>query len=222
VLSDFRSYHLNVLVSPKAVIFDYGNVLSASQPAADVQGMANILGLTVPRFAEIYWQFRLEYDAAVLEPTAYWNTVAQTASRKLTPEQLSALMETDSRSWSHPALATPQWARDFRRAGLRTAILSNMPFPVRDDILQLPWLPEFDARVFSCEAGLCKPSPEIYGDCLRQLGVQPGEVLFLDDREPNIRAAEALGWHAVLFADAAGAAREMAQRFSLPLEYKLG
>lgn len=206
-----------MLVSPKAVIFDYGNVLSASQPAADLQAMASILAVSLARFAEIYWQFRLEYDAAALDPTAYWNNVARTASRTLNQNQLSTLIEMDSRSWSHPAAATPQWARDLRGAGLRTAILSNMPFPVRDYILQRPWLPEFDVRVFSCEAGLCKPEPEIYRNCLSQIGVQPAEVLFLDDRELNIRAAEAFGWHAVLFTDAAGAAREVAQRFSLPL-----
>ena len=40
---------------------------------------------------------------ASLDPAAYWNTVAQTASRTLTPDQIAALIEIDSRSWSHPA-----------------------------------------------------------------------------------------------------------------------
>ena len=92
-----------------------------------------------------------------------------------------------------------------------------MPLPVRDYILGCAWLPDFDVRVFSCEAGLCKPEPEIYRNCLSKLDVSPSEVLFLDDREPNIRTAEALGLHAVLFTDPAGAAWEIEQRFSLPL-----
>jgi HAD superfamily hydrolase (TIGR01509 family) len=95
-----------------------------------------------------------------------------------------------------------------------------MPFPVRDYILRCAWLPDFDVRVFSCETGLCKPEPEIYRNCLSQLGVQPSEVLFLDDREPNIRTAEALGLHAVLFTEPACAAREIEQRFSLPFVLK--
>jgi putative hydrolase of the HAD superfamily len=205
-----------VRVSPKAVIFDYGNVLSQSQPIADVQALANILNLPLARFTELYWQFRVAYDAAALDPAAYWNTVAQTASRTLAPEQIAVLIEIDSRSWSHPAPVMPQWARDLRAAGLRTALLSNMPFPVRDYVLGCAWLPDFDVRVFSCEAGLCKPKPQIYRNCLSKLGVQPAEVLFLDDREPNIRTAEALGLHAVLFTDPAGAARQIEQRFSLP------
>jgi putative hydrolase of the HAD superfamily len=205
-----------VRVSPKAVIFDFGNVLSESQPAADVQALANILDLPVPRFTEIYWQFRIEYDDASLDPLAYWNTVARTASRTLTPAQISTLIEIDSRSWSHPAPVMPQWARDLRAAGIRTALLSNMPAPIRDYILDCAWLPDFDARVFSCDFGRTKPAPEIYQHCLEQLGVSAPEALFLDDREPNIRAAEALGLPAILFTDAASASLEITRRFALP------
>jgi putative hydrolase of the HAD superfamily len=202
------------------VIFDYGNVLCESQPDADVQAMANILELPVARFAEIYWQFRVAYDDSSLDPASYWNTVARTASRKLAPANIDALIEIDSRSWSHPAPVMPQWARDLHAGGVRTALLSNMPAPIRDYVLRCAWLPEFDTHVFSCEVGLCKPEPEIYRNCLGKLGVQPSEVLFLDDREPNIRAAEALGWHAVLFTGPAGAAREIERRFSVPLFLK--
>jgi putative hydrolase of the HAD superfamily len=205
-----------VRVSPKAVIFDYGNVLSQSQPAADVQALANILDLPIPRFTEIYWQFRIEYDAAALDPLAYWNTVARTASRTLAPAEISTLIEIDSRSWSHPAPVMPQWAQDLRAAGIRTALLSNMPVPIRDYILGCAWLPDFDTRVFSCDFGRTKPAPEIYEHCLEQLGVSAPEALFLDDREPNIRAAEALGLPAVLFTDAASASLEITRRFALP------
>jgi putative hydrolase of the HAD superfamily len=209
-----------VRVSPKAVIFDYGNVLCQSQPVADTQALANILELPVPQFTQVYWQFRVAYDEGSLDPAGYWKSVARTASRELAPAQIDALTEIDSRSWSHAAPVTPQWARDLRAAGIRTALLSNMPFPVRDYILRCAWLPDFDVRVFSCETGLCKPEPEIYRNCLSQLGVQPSEVLFLDDREPNIRTAEALGLHAVLFTEPACAAREIEQRFSLPFVLK--
>jgi putative hydrolase of the HAD superfamily len=203
-----------VRVSPTAIIFDYGNVLSQSQPVADVQTMADILSLPLSQFTELYWRFRIEYDAGSLQPGAYWNTVA---SRSLTPDQTSALIDIDSRSWSHPEPVMAQWACDIRAAGLRTALLSNMPTPVRDSVLRCTWLPEFDSRTFSCEVGVCKPAPEIYRDCLNKLGAKTTEVLFLDDRESNVRAAETLGLHAILFRNASSAGQEMERRFSLPL-----
>jgi len=205
-----------VRVSPSAIIFDYGNVLSQSQPIADTQAMATILDLPLSQFTQAYWRFRVEYDAASLDPIAYWNTVAQAASRALTPDQISALIEIDSRSWSYPAPLIPGWARDVRAAGLGTAILSNMPAPVRDYVLRCSWLPEFDSQTFSCEIGVCKPAPEIYQACLDKLGAKASEVLFLDDRESNVRAAETLGLHAILFTNASSAAQEIERRFSLP------
>jgi putative hydrolase of the HAD superfamily len=204
-----------VRVSPTVVIFDYGNVLCQSQPAADTQAMASILDLQPSKFGELYWRFRIEYDAGSLDPVAYWSAMAPSA--RLTPEQVGTLTEIDGRSWSHPAPAMPKWARDIRDAGVRTAILSNMPVPVRDYVLDCSWLPRFDAFTFSCDIGVCKPEPEIYHDCLKKLNADPSEALFLDDRELNVRAAEALGLHAVLFTDASKAAQEIDRRFSLPV-----
>ncbi len=204
-------------ISPSVVIFDYGNVLCQAQPIADTQAMASILDVPGARFTELYWQFRIAYDAADLDPIAYWNTMAQTASRRLTADQISELIEIDSRSWSHPAPVMPQWARDIRAAGIRTAILSNMPVPVRDAVLACPWLPEFDSLTFSCDIRACKPDPEIYRDCLNKMGAQPADVLFLDDREYNVRAAEALGLNAILFTNAREAAVDIERRFSLPV-----
>jgi putative hydrolase of the HAD superfamily len=205
-----------VRVSPQAVIFDYGNVLSQPQPTADLQALADILHLPVPRFTEIYWQFRVAYDDASLDPASYWKTVARTASRELAPAQIDYLIEVDNRSWSHPAPIMPQWAQKLRAAGIRTALLSNMPVPVRDYILRCAWLPNFEVRVFSCDVRRCKPAPEIYEHCLKQLALSPPEALFLDDREANIRAAEALGLPAVLFTDVASAFVEITRRFALP------
>jgi putative hydrolase of the HAD superfamily len=205
-----------VRISPSTVIFDYGNVLSQSQPLPDVREMAAILDLPLPQFTVLYWRFRIEYDAASLDPIVYWKTVAQTAARSLTPVQIAELIGIDSRSWSHPSPPMAQWAGDIRASGLRTAILSNMPAPVRDYVLRCSWLPEFDSQTFSCELGVCKPAPEIYRDCLNKLGAQPSEVLFLDDRESNVRAAEALGLHAVLFKNPDDASSEIERRFSLP------
>jgi putative hydrolase of the HAD superfamily len=205
-----------VRISPTAVIFDYGNVLSESQPLPDVREMAAILDLPLPQFSVLYWRFRIEYDAASLDPIVYWKTVAQTASRSLTPVQIAELIGIDGRSWSHPSLAMVQWARDLHASGLRTAILSNMPASVRDYVVRCSWLPEFHSQTFSCDVGVCKPAPEIYHDSLKKLGAQPSEVLFLDDREPNIRAAEALGLHAVLFKNPDDASNEIERRFALP------
>jgi putative hydrolase of the HAD superfamily len=201
-------------IYPKAVIFDYGLVLSSPQPKADVEAMASLLQMDFDSFHDSSWRYRLEYDQAALDASRYWNAVAQ---RTLPPDDIEQLIEMDSKSWTHPNPVMAGWARQLRQAGLRTAILSNMPVPVRDAVERCEWLPEFDCRTYSCDLGITKPSPEIYKHCLAKLGIAPSDTLFLDDRPENIRAAEDLGMHGIVFTTPQEAAAEIDRRFSVPV-----
>jgi putative hydrolase of the HAD superfamily len=55
----------------------------------------------------------------------------------------------------------------------------------------------FDAFLSSCYLGLRKPDAKIFKLALDVLQRNPGEVAFIDDREQNCAAAEALGIHAI-------------------------
>jgi putative hydrolase of the HAD superfamily len=201
-------------IQPSAIIFDYGNVLCQPQPLADREAMASLLNLPLEHFDELSWRVRLAYDEAAVDARMYWNSVAQ---RVLTPTEIAKLTEIDNQSWSHPDPVMPSWAHQLRAAGLRTAILSNMPLPVRQHLDSVDWLPEFDQRTFSCDVRLAKPGREIYELCLRGLRVQPSAALFLDDRAENIRAAEALGIHSILFTTPADLASTLQHRFDIPV-----
>ena len=46
---------------------------------------------------------------------------------------------------------------------------------------------------------MIKPNPAIYRHTLAELGVQPEETLFIDDKRPNVEAARALGIQTIEF-----------------------
>jgi putative hydrolase of the HAD superfamily len=198
-------------VRPKAIVFDYGNVLCEPQHSAEIEEMAAIMDLPRARFEEIYWRDRLAYDEGKLDPVEYWNNFG-----RVTPAQIEQLNQIDGRSWTYPDAVMADWARQLRAAGFQTALLSNMPFTVRDAVLGCKWLPEFDQRTFSCELRISKPSPEIYEHCLRGLGIAADDALFLDDRAANIEGAEAIGMQGVLFTSARDLASQLARRFDIP------
>ncbi len=52
--------------------------------------------------------------------------------------------------------------------------------------------------VYSHEIGVAKPDPRAYLVLCEQLGVAPEELVFLDNRLPNVDAARGLGIHALL------------------------
>jgi epoxide hydrolase-like predicted phosphatase len=91
-------------------------------------------------------------------------------------------------------------AEDLRDVGVRVALLSNSwgnTYP-RERIDAL-----FDPVVISGEVGLRKPLAPIYQLALERLDLPAGRVLFVDDAEPNVLGARAVGMRALLHADAA-------------------
>ena len=205
-------------IQPTAVIFDYGNVLCGPQPATDLQAMANILDLPEDKFLPIYWRYRLPYDEARLDADSYWKQVASDSDRTVNPEQIRALTHYDVQSWTHPSPVMVEWARQLRQAGVRTAILSNMPMDLRVYLTDvLDWLPKFDHMTFSCDVRLVKPKPEIYQHCLSGVGVPASEALFFDDKAENVDAARALGIHAIEFTTPAAAMAAMDGQYILPV-----
>jgi putative hydrolase of the HAD superfamily len=81
--------------------------------------------------------------------------------------------------------------RALRKAGVRTALLSNSwggtGYP-RDLFPEM-----FDVVVISSEVGMRKPEEEIFRHAAALLGLEPEECVFIDDIEANVLAAEAVG-----------------------------
>lgn len=56
----------------------------------------------------------------------------------------------------------------------------------------------FEKRYYSFETGLHKPDPEAFLLILKENRLLAKECLFIDDTEPNVKAAEALGFNTLL------------------------
>ena len=91
--------------------------------------------------------------------------------------------------------------RDLRTAGVRTGLLSNS-WGFSYDRSLLDEL--FEPVVISGEVGMRKPERRIFDLAVERLGLQPSEVIFVDDAEPNLVGARAAGLQTVLHHDAAG------------------
>jgi putative hydrolase of the HAD superfamily len=86
------------------------------------------------------------------------------------------------------------------RPAYRLAIVSNADATLRTRLQDgLGIAPLFDDVVCSAEVGCAKPDAEIFTVACRRLGVEPEACVFVDDHEPNVRAARSLGMDGVLF-----------------------
>jgi putative hydrolase of the HAD superfamily len=99
------------------------------------------------------------------------------------------------------------------RPRYQTALLSNSFDGARREEERRYHFSELaDLIIYSHEEGVEKPDPRIYARACERLGVQPEEMIFLDDVERNITAAAAYGINAILFRDNAQAIADIQRR----------
>ena len=202
----------------RAVIFDYGEVLSQPANQAAHRELVEATGLPLEIFEAHYWANRLDYDAAILSGCTYWEKIAREAGTKFTSEQIKRLIALDTRMWMDINEAMLSWALEIQRFGLRIGILSNMGEDVLRAMRQdFPWIHKFDALVWSCELGIVKPDAAIYRHAVRQLGINADEALFIDNLEVNVTAAKQAGLHSLVYKDIAQLGRDLRRHnFDLP------
>ncbi|HEY9760408.1 MAG TPA: HAD family phosphatase [Oculatellaceae cyanobacterium] len=188
----------------KAVLFDYGNVLCQPQQQSDLDQMAECLQAPIDALTAAYWNFRDDFDIGAFRGVHYWTKIAETCKLTASGEQLLRLIELDNLGWTRPNPVMAEWANRLRSNGIATAIVSNMPFDIREYLPSVPWLPEFDHYAFSCDLRSMKPDLFIYEHTLAALNVKPQEALFIDDRHVNVEAAKKLGLDGFVFSDAEG------------------
>jgi putative hydrolase of the HAD superfamily len=179
-------------MAPRALILDFGEVLTRPQPGEAVERLAALAGLPLDEFVARYWRHRPDYDNG-LQVDEYWKRVLERPG-PVPATTIRDLIAADALSWTDYRTEVWDLAARFHASGHRTAMLSNgvseIIGRVRAERCLEDW---FDTVIVSCEVGCCKPDPAIYQLCLDRLGEAAAQTLFVDDRAKNLQAAEAVG-----------------------------
>ncbi|AWB47352.1 haloacid dehalogenase [Gemmobacter aquarius] len=179
-------------MTPEAVIFDIGNVLTRWQPEAFYD---RVIGEDRRRalFAAVdLHAMNDRIDAG--DPFRQTVYDCATAHPDWAPE---------IRLWHDrwPELAQPlidggvRLLHALRAKGVPVFALTNASgetFANHAD--SLPFLRDFDRLYVSGRMGVMKPDPRIYAMVESDCGIAPDRLLFTDDRADNIAAAAARGW----------------------------
>lgn len=184
------------------MLLDYGQVLSTAPPDDEwdeLRGAAGPAGEDPDGFHSVYWKHRPAYDRADTTVEEYWTLVL---GRRPEREELQELIRWDVAIWLHPHQPSVEAVRRAAGRGWRLALFSNAPVEVAAGIDALEWLEPFERRFYSCKLRRIKPEPAAYQHVIGALAAAPGDIVFFDDRQPNVEAAGALGIRAQVFTDA--------------------
>jgi putative hydrolase of the HAD superfamily len=199
----------------KHIVFDCAGVLFTWQPVQMLMRELPHLASTVAQARALAEQVFQGYggdwgdfDLGTVEPAALVQRIAKRTGL------MAADVQTVVDAVPRELQAMPTSVALVRRlhaAGHRLFYLSNMPAPYatllesRNEFFSC-----FSDGVFSGRVGLVKPDAAIYALASQCFGVAPAELVFLDDHLPNVHAAQAAGWQALHFHNAAQAEAEMA------------
>ncbi len=182
-----------------AVVFDIGSVLEVIDDSVFPAPFETRHGL-VPGAVAAASDFEGEPGLGEIDEAgfrAHWQR-----RLGLSDSQADELMA-DYWRWYVGTLDQPlvDWFAGVRGRGLRAGILSNSGPGAREAERHWGFEAMTDDIVYSHEVGLGKPDPAVYALTADRLGVEPEQIVFLDDVGVNVDAARAAGWHAVLHED---------------------
>ena len=187
----------------KAVIFDFGNVISKTQPNTCFYDMAKLTGIPAEVFLQAMGPARSAFDLGEIKATELYSRIlkdngytAESADMALCQQ----LGDMDLSSWNDINEQVSDWALDLQKQGFKLGILSNMPGEFLERYRAgIPPFVKADYAVFSCDIHIIKPDVRIYQLALQGLGVKPEEAVFFDDLSKNIEAAKSLGINGILW-----------------------
>ncbi len=173
----------------KAVLFDYGGVLSPG--GKNFRGsLAAMLGvdqdaLNIDDLRNQLWNGQISTES-------FFAKLSERQGRPVLVEDFlvaSQIMEKYDLVYN--------LAQDIRQAGLKTAILSNMYKTSAVALRASGNYDNFDPVILSFQEGMAKPDLAIYHLACQKLGCQPQEILFIDDQERFLLPAQQLGFHVI-------------------------
>ena len=190
----------------RAVFFDLGGVILRTEYQAPREHLAERLNMEYEDLVRLVFESETSRKASVgaISEETHWEAVARRLNR---PQEIEAIRAEffagdvlDRGLVNFIRSLRPRW---------KTGVISNAWSGMRAYITAQKFDDAFDGLVMSAEVGVAKPKAEIYLLALEQLGVSPGEAVFVDDFDENVEGARVVGMSAIHFRDPESALAEL-------------
>lgn len=181
-----------------AVMYDQGGVLTVggekgTNEKAASRGLDLSDTIQAPHLLEALKRGQINNEQFVAEVNRlYWYA----------PRQLTNAMWAEVYESLQPEPFANQLAQLCRDAGFVVGLLSNINFAIAEMLSGGGRYEGFEPLVLSCYEGFAKPDPEIYEIVEERLGgIQPEQILLIDDQDKCVDGARERGWQVVKWED---------------------
>ena len=185
----------------KAIIFDFGRVISAQKPSTLFRSYEDELGLEPGTINSIM------FDSEAWQETLVGRKTAEEFWHEIGPELgLNSVNEVDAfRHRYREDEEINQGVLDLisrLHGNYKLAVLSNSPPGLSQWLADWNALDFFEVVFCSGDEGIAKPDLKAFELTLERLGVKSKEAVFIDDTREHVHAAQKLGLQGLLFTTA--------------------
>lgn len=186
----------------KAIIFDFGRVITAQKPLSLFRSYEEELGLDPDTINSIMFDSQAWQDTLLGRKTTeeFWHLIGPELGLN-TADEVNRF-----RRRYHADEAINEAVLDLIRklhGRYKLAILSNSPPDLTRWLVDWEMRDLFEVVFCSGDEGMIKPDPAAFKLTLERLGVEPGEAVFIDDTPEHVEAARKLGIQGIIFTTAA-------------------
>jgi putative hydrolase of the HAD superfamily len=180
----------------KLLVFDMGGVFVRYEWQVICNGFAQATKLSPELFVETFERVNdFHYERGKITTAELVNRLNKAIGCSLTEEEFHTL-------WNKSLDEDVQMTKMFQdlRKQFPLYLLSNINdsnYTFLENRFNVSR--HFNELILSHEVGYIKPEPEIYHEVLKRSGMQPHQCLFVDDLQPNVEGARAVGLNAFQF-----------------------
>jgi len=205
---------MNTLAHIEFIYFDLGNVLISFDHSRACQQIAELTGISPRRAEQILFDsgVQTQYERGEISTREFHLYFCEQARVEVSLENLCFAAS----NIFEPLETSIQLLKTLNRAGHRLGLLSNTcdchwKFCLNDD--RFSFLHSgFELTVLSFIEGRAKPDTDIYRTAARLANCDPGSILFIDDKQENVKAAQSFGFDGIHFVGFSELLRELAKR----------
>lgn len=203
-----------IVMTIRAIVFDIGGVLEITPDLGVTDTWESRLGLAPGELNDRMRDTWRDGSIGTISEAEVHRAVLERLG--LGEHQLAEFMADIWREYLGTAnTELIEYARGLRPR-YRTAIVSNSFVGAREREQAVYGFEDLvDEIIYSHECGMSKPDPGIYALACGRLGVEPTQMVFLDDFGPCVEGARQAGIHAVLYQDNAQAIRDVEDLLAL-------
>lgn len=178
----------------KAVVFDFGGVLSVQPPPMAYKELSKLSGFAIQKIKKYNSSYEIKFEKGKITSEAFFSRLSKFL--KIPEKKVKKIWSLrEEKSFKNKALY--RLAKQIQESGFKIAILSNTN-PGHEEIHRRKnnYYP-FRTVLLSCRIGSQKPEPQAYRILLKKLKVKPHECVFIDDVKKHVLGAKKIGMYGI-------------------------